>query len=105
MFSVATEVPIGPIARDGSEHAPSEDAELSQEDTSRFDLWLRQLWEDKDKLISTFHETGTFVASPKASTAQIPVQLRSVRDILDAFCLGGPAILGVLWVKGAQKRV
>src|ERR1700722_8858835 len=107
IFDVASEVPIGsskdsPIDSARSRRTQPDDIEFSEEERTRFDLWLRELWQDKDQLISRFHETGTFVSETtkfENSDVVIPMELRRKRDFLDAFCFCGPAIAGYIWAK------
>jgi len=98
MFDVASDVPI----RSMSAKDTPDDIEFSEEDRSQFDLWLRELWKDKDNLISTFHESETFVPHIKKSSHSavvIPMKLHNKLDILNAFCFGGPALVGYIWAK------
>ncbi|KNZ73498.1 hypothetical protein J132_03262 [Termitomyces sp. J132] len=76
MFDVATDVPI--------------------EEKKTFDVWLRELWQEKDDLITVFLQTGSFRVSGM-SPIEIPVKLRRKREILDAFCFFLPAGVGYLW--------
>jgi hypothetical protein len=101
MFDVASEVPIGPISPT-DDGLRQEEVELPEEEKSRFDLWLRELWQDKDQLISKFHETGNFgLESTKYENlnVEIPLELRRKRDTLDAFCFCGPVVVGYIWAK------
>jgi Acyltransferase C-terminus len=103
MFDVASDVPIGSMsAKDAPVGDQPDDIEFSEEDRSQFDLWLRELWQDKDNLISTFHESETFVPHTKKSSHSavvIPMKLHNKLDILNAFCFGGPALVGYIWAK------
>jgi hypothetical protein len=107
MFNVLSDVPIGklPSSDTSGLQGEAEAVGPAEEEKQQFDLWLRHLWQDKDRLITTFHEAGSFVVhdtKSKHGTVEIPVELRRMRDILDAFCFCAPAIAGYLWARLQQ---
>jgi len=113
-FNVAAEVPIGDISASDPEKMPTSngnananangespvkrrsvvEVEIPEAEREKFDLWLRDLWREKDKCLTRYLEIGSLVADTK--TVEIPLELRSKREILDAFCFFIPALLG--WV-------
>ena len=104
-FNVASEVPIGDISRSRLEALPNgipsgksthaTEVEIPEEEKVKFDLWLRDLWRDKDKRMERFLDTGSLVEDPQDSV-EIPLELRRRREILDAFAFFIPAVAG--WV-------
>ena len=103
MLNVLSDVPIGKLP--ANEQSDAEAVQPAEAEKDNFDLWLRDLWRDKDRLITTFHETGSFVVhdtKSKYGSVEIPVQLRRKRDMLDAFCFCGPAIAGYIWARLRQ---
>ncbi|KAG6911811.1 hypothetical protein DXG01_000058 [Tephrocybe rancida] len=95
MFDVATGVPIGDTAPGSSSETTHHETDVSEGRTI-FDIWLRELWQEKDDLINGFFETRSFRAGG-ISPVEIPVKLRRKREILDAFCFFLPAGAGYLW--------
>ncbi|KAF8591904.1 acyltransferase-domain-containing protein [Ramaria rubella] len=90
----------------------------SPEEAELFELWLRQLWRDKDALIEQFLVTGTFAQEPgrnpaSARTApasstedlpshasgvtEVPVELRSQWEIPNGFAGFAPILFWALW--------
>jgi hypothetical protein len=107
MFKVVSDLPIGKLPVSDMSGLQGEAGAVgpAEAEKKHFDLWLRDLWQDKDRLITTFHETGSFVVhdiKSKYGTVEIPVELRRKRDILDAFCFCAPAIAGYLWARLRQ---
>jgi hypothetical protein len=107
MFKVVSDLPIGklPASDMSGLQGEAEAVGPAEAEKNQFDLWLRDLWQDKDRLITTFHETGSFVGhdtKSKYGVVEIPVELRRKRDILDAFCFCAPAIAGYLWARLRQ---
>ncbi|KIM84607.1 hypothetical protein PILCRDRAFT_780251 [Piloderma croceum F 1598] len=100
IFDVGRDVPIGDISIsnnkvDIKKHDKRRAVELDfpDEEKERFDLWVRDLWQDKDDLIVKFHETGSFVAQKEGTCVIIPLELRQKREICYAFCLYLPALV------------
>jgi hypothetical protein len=106
MFDVASEVPIGNLSESDPsvlpDHSPNTHAvevDIPEAEKARFDLWLRELWQDKDRMMSRFLNSGSFVSSPADSkvSVRIPLKLRRKREIFDAFAFLGPAVMGYVW--------
>lgn len=104
-FDVATEVPIGDISASNSHAVPNGSAkdqaveiEIPESERTVFDLWLRDLWREKDKRMSKFIETGS-LAHDGQERLEIPLKLKRKREVLDAFCFFIPALIGWTWTK------
>ncbi|KAG6861205.1 hypothetical protein C0995_002554 [Termitomyces sp. Mi166 len=97
MFDVATGVPIGDLTSNThiSYESSRQDAEIFEEKKA-FDVWLRELWQEKDDLITKFLQTGSFRLDGMYPV-DLPVKLRRKREILDAFCFFLPAGVGYMW--------
>lgn len=102
-FDVSTQVPIGDLSASNPTAIPNGNGKTSPKETvetdvpqaekDKFDLWLRQLWDAKDRDMDRVLETGSFV--PDASSCiEIPIEIRRKRDVLDAFCFFVPALIG-----------
>ncbi|EGO00364.1 hypothetical protein SERLA73DRAFT_180941 [Serpula lacrymans var. lacrymans S7.3] len=101
MFDVARDVPIGDISTTNPDAIPNSGAvevDFPEHEKVEFDLWLRKLWTEKDEFITKFHSTPSFPSGTKAPV-DIPLELRHIWEILDAFCCFGPAVVGYLWAK------
>jgi hypothetical protein len=100
-YDVRADVPIGTVARvpDASDAQP--ELEVPPGDAQAFELWLRELWRQKDRLVERFHARGTFAAddAEDARAVDVPVRLRSAREVLGAYCFFVPAVLGYLSAK------
>jgi 1-acyl-sn-glycerol-3-phosphate acyltransferase len=104
-FDVAAQVPIGDLSQAVAGQVPKKDgkstveSEIPEREREAFDLWLRDLWREKDESMDRFFETGAFaVGQSKVGPLRIPVKLRSWSEVLDAYCLFLPAALvGYLW--------
>lgn len=104
LFDITREVPIGNITKTKEDQLKREqisNVDIPSEERDIFDLWLRELWQEKDESISRFHETGTFMQGKVNSSPliDIPIQLRRKREILHAFCFFLPAGVAYLWGK------
>jgi len=73
-FNVAKEVPIGDVTMSNPGVSPQDskgssalEVDVPETERELFDQWLRNLWQDKDHLMSRFLETGTF--SPSLETS------------------------------------
>ena len=104
-FNVKRDIPIGNISAsnpdvlpNGSSKGASVEVDIPQAEAEVFELWLRDLWREKDKLINRFLETGYLSAAAESNsgsaTVTVPVQLKHTYEILDAFCFFVPAIFG-----------
>jgi Acyltransferase C-terminus len=106
-FDVAMDVPIGNIPKSIS-RTPVDDpsrgeilgVDVPEEERQTFDVWLRNRWIEKDKLMQRFHDTGSF-SSPldKYPEIDVPLQLRHRREVLNAFFFVIPALVGYAWTK------
>ncbi|TFK40968.1 acyltransferase-domain-containing protein [Crucibulum laeve] len=104
LFDVAN-VPIGDLSSTkpscvpgGPENKHAVEVDIPVDEKDAFDLWLRQLWQEKDESMDRFYETGSFKSSPDGSSlVHIPLRLRGKREILDAFCFFLPASVAYLW--------
>lgn len=85
------------IPPDTSRSSHPVEVEIPEKEKVAFDLWLRQLWQEKDDSITRISEVGSFIE--RAETFEIPVKLRQRREILDAFCCFLPAATFHLWRK------
>ena len=60
-------------------------------DPAKFDVWLNRQWEEKDRLLESFIETGRFPAADAATDSQTPgyieteVRLKSWFEISQIF--------------------
>lgn len=104
LFDVSKDIPIGAsIQRANPDFLPKSDSkdavevEIPDSEKTVFDEWLRGLWTEQDLSIDNFLHTGAFskIRSAEAD-AEIPLKLRRVRDVLDAFCFFIPAATGWL---------
>ena len=103
-FNVKRNIPIGNISSsnpeilpNGSAH-PAVEIEIPKAESDAFELWLRDLWREKDKLMSRFLETGYLSAAAESksgpATVTVPVQLKHRYEILDAFGFFLPTVVG-----------
>ena len=104
IFDVSKDVPIGDMDRaatpKNSTSASGLAVELPTEEKIKFDLWLRELWREKDGLITRYHETGSFGGEGAVNKAvDIPLELRHKREVANAFYFFVPTILGYIWTK------
>jgi len=101
------DVPIGDISASNRTVIPNGtsngqvEVDIPEKEKEKFDLWLRELWRDKDQLITRFLATGHFTEKPDAMAkpVDIPLELRHKREIPNAFCFFLPALVGCLWAK------
>jgi hypothetical protein len=101
VFDVGKEVPIGDISIYNNKVDLKEDdkrraveLDFPDEEKAKFDLWVRDLWRDKDDLIVKFHETGSFV---EGTCVIIPLELRQKREVFYAYCLYLPALVAFVF--------
>ncbi|KAF8832523.1 hypothetical protein HHX47_DHR1002033 [Lentinula edodes] len=100
------EVPIGDLSDTESSKIPDTspdkhavEVEIPTAEKEAFDLWLRNLWQEKDESIGRFHRSGRF-SEEKLPVFEVPLKLRRTREIFDAFCFFLPAtVIGYLWSK------
>ncbi|KAF7306685.1 putative acyltransferase CST26 [Mycena indigotica] len=97
MFDVASEVPIGDLSRTNSAVLPDSKApvevEIPDREKSVFDVWLRELWQEKDESITRWFNTSSF----DNFHLDIPLRLRTKREVLDAFAFFIPSGVQYLW--------
>ncbi|KAJ6627200.1 hypothetical protein B0H10DRAFT_1996020 [Mycena sp. CBHHK59/15] len=102
MFDVATNVPIGDLSKTNPAVIPRSkspvEVDIPETEKAVFDLWLRELWREKDESITRWFDAASFA---KAKW-EIPLKLRRRRDIFDAFCFFFPAAVGYMWA-GIRK--
>ncbi|KAH7915340.1 acyltransferase-domain-containing protein [Hygrophoropsis aurantiaca] len=100
IFDVAHHVPIGDmstanpnfIPNGGSSHEAVE-VDFPEDEKVKFDLWLRNLWTDKDNFITNFLKSN----SVPQNAVSVPLELRSLWEIPHAFCMFAPIFGIVLW--------
>lgn len=104
-FDVAKEVPIGDVSATepslllhSSPEERVQEVDIPEKERETFELWLRELWREKDKLIAKYLETGSMADDGKL-TVEIPLQLKRAREVLDAFCFFTPAVVFWAWWK------
>jgi hypothetical protein len=95
MFNVRHQVPIGDLSASNPSKLPNIaqqtiEIDIPEEEKQAFDLWLRELWHEKDESMSRFFASSTFC--PKQKVFNIPLKLRSKGEILDAFGFFPPAV-------------
>ena len=103
MFDVASNVPIGKITPEKSTGArgSAAEVEIPIEEKEKFDIWLRELWQEKDESITNFLETASF-SNAGQTGVEIPLKLRRGREIFDAYCFFLPVWAGYLWRRVRQ---
>lgn len=106
LFDVREDMPVGDLSASGlNTDVADQDAvevDIPDEEKARFDLWLRNLWKEKDEAIARYHEAGTLNSPPEGSmTVDIPLKLRRKREVLDAFCFFFPA--GIMYLLGKGR--
>lgn len=106
LFDITQAVPIGTVAKTKStneiwKREQNLNVDIPSEEKEIFDLWLRELWQEKDESISRFHETGGFMQGTAipSPTIEVPVRLRRKHEILHAFFFFLPAGVAYLWGK------
>jgi 1-acyl-sn-glycerol-3-phosphate acyltransferase len=97
------ELPIGNLSDTHPSKTPDNsnkhavEVEIPESEKTEFDLWLRDLWRDKDASMTQFHESGRF-SEKELPVYKIPLKLRRTREFFDAFCFFLPAtVVGYLF--------
>ncbi|KAJ7462658.1 acyltransferase-domain-containing protein [Mycena galericulata] len=97
MFDVATGVPIGDLSKTNPTATPNSrsavEVEIPEMEKTAFDVWLRELWCEKDESITRWFDGASF-AKP---SFEIPLHLRKQRHILDALGFFLPATVEHIW--------
>ncbi|KAL0580279.1 hypothetical protein V5O48_001696 [Marasmius crinis-equi] len=105
LFDISKDIPIGDLSATNpaaipkaSEGQQAVEVEIPDAEKATFDLWLRDLWTEKDESISRFYDTGRLsVSSPPP--IEIPLRLRRSKEVFDAFCFFLPAALLYAFLK------
>lgn len=104
IFDVAEDIPIGDVSGtnpavtpNGTNHKPLE-VDFPEQERVTFDEWLRKLWMDKDEFMTKFLHSNCLPVGGHGAI-EIPLELRSNREIPNAFCFLAPAAVGALWSK------
>lgn len=78
------------------------EVDIPEAEREAFELWLRDLWREKDRLMGRFLDTGSLdapSASGKPVEITVPLRLKHGYEVLDAFCFFVPAVAGWAWSK------
>jgi len=81
VFDVSNEVPVGDISATNPNALPQKkgeavETEVPEHEREAFDVWLRDLWREKDTMMVRYLETGS-LAEGGDKAVVIPVKLRS----------------------------
>lgn len=71
-------------------HPSSVEALIPDHERDTFDVWLRELWREKDVMMDEYYATGAFKS--RAGTVDIPLKVKSLTDMGDAFCWFAPVL-------------
>ena len=101
-FDVVSGVPIGAVptkkyTANGLLNQYPPEVDISEEEKEQFDVWLRELWQEKDESVTRFLETESFSKGRQGTAVEIPLKLRRKREILHAFCFFLPVWACYLW--------
>lgn len=93
LFDVATSVPIGdlslsklsniPDEENGLTHSDPVEAEVPESERIAFDLWLRDLWREKDSKFLEYLTHGVLKSGEKS--VEVPIKLSSYPAFSDIF--------------------
>ncbi|KAJ6519558.1 acyltransferase-domain-containing protein [Mycena sanguinolenta] len=95
VFSMG-DVPIGDLSktnRTANPKTPAVEVDIPEEEKAAFDLWLRELWHEKDRSITRWFEASSF----DKRQFEIPLRLKGTRDTLDALGFFLPAFVEYVW--------
>ncbi|KAJ7900061.1 hypothetical protein B0H14DRAFT_2556302 [Mycena olivaceomarginata] len=97
LFSM-DDLPIGDLSQARPTVIPDSkssvlEVEIPEAEKAAFDLWLRELWHEKDRSITQWFERSSFAKT----SYEIPLKLRQTREILDALGFFLPAAIGYAW--------
>ncbi|KAI0824184.1 acyltransferase-domain-containing protein [Trametes gibbosa] len=104
-FDVHHHVPIGDVSASSPRALPhagdpsTAEVDIPENEREAFELWLRDLWREKDRLMERFLATGSLGAAGKAAEVTVPVRLKHRYEVLDAFFFFVPAVAGWAWSK------
>ncbi|KAJ7786033.1 acyltransferase-domain-containing protein [Mycena metata] len=91
------DVPIGDLSKTNSAAVPNSkspvEVEIPETEKTVFDLWLRELWHEKDASITRWFDSSSFAKE----SYEIPLKLRDRRDIFNALGMFLPAIIDKVW--------
>lgn len=76
--------------------------EPGEEDKKAFDAWLRERWHEKDELMEKWYQGGQKrlgTGSESEEEVVIPLELRSIGEIMDSFCWFAPVLAGYVFSK------
>lgn len=76
--------------------------EPGEEDKKAFDTWLRERWYEKDELMEKWYQGGQKrlgTGSEGEQEVVIPLELRSIGEIMDGFCWFAPVLAGYVFSK------
>ena len=81
VFDVSRDVPIGDISATNPNMLPQKngeaiETEVPEDEKEMFDVWLRDLWREKDSMMVRYLENGSF-AEEGGKEVVVPVKLRS----------------------------
>ncbi|KAJ6604382.1 acyltransferase-domain-containing protein [Mycena vulgaris] len=97
MFDVATNVPIGDLSKTNPTATPNSssplEVEIPETEKAAFDIWLRELWHEKDTSMTRWFEGASF----GEGSFEIPLRLRKKREVFDACGFFLPAAVGYVW--------
>ena len=74
--------------------------EPREEDKAAFDTWLRERWYEKDELMEKWHQGGQKKLGTGSEGEQevvVPLKLRTMGEIMDAFCWFAPVLAGYIF--------
>ena len=102
LFDVSRDVPIGDISASNPNVLPQNkgeaiETEVPDEEKQAFDVWLRDLWREKDSMMVRYLETRSFAEEGEKEVV-IPVELRSGCEALTPFAFFIPDVVG--WARG-----
>lgn len=70
-------------------------ADIPLDDQEQFDVWLREIWYEKDALMEEYMTTGRLPANPGGGHIETQVRTRYPWEIVQVFTVVG--ICGLLW--------
>jgi acyltransferase-like protein len=106
-FDVAADVPIGKVPSsmsrtplDGLPRGQTLGVDVPEDERQTFDVWLRDRWIEKDKLMQRFHDTGSFSPTlDKYPEIDVPLQLKRKQEVFGLFFFLVPALVGYAWTQ------